>query len=463
MWWKELGMAGKKRKWYVWVGVAVALFAFGATIAGSFYGDSDGGTFGPSRGDVLEVTTLASLSAGRTDLGFDAGSVDGLLDDAASRSGLLETGFLLSADERAKLDARVSLMEAMRGARSRAAGGNGFGGTRLEHTGNGVYHVYHTSDSDGLAVRADFQNSAPSGAAVQFHVVTNSKKDLIAVRDQLWSDLEDSDIGAGGLHAIGLDVENNRLVLELDSSISEQDRDSSEGLASRLNSEITSVSFTVIYTEPSTDSECDEFPDDCVNPMMGGIAIKKGSTNYTCTLGFMVEDGSDTQALTAGHCGYSGSTLWFHDGYGSSSFGYEIDDDAYEDIGRDGMLVQIPESQGSNDVAYCVGRWGCLQITGYVEEDDLENNMPLNTLGQASGHRSGVISDADYSWTSSTCGCTQYGFKATYTSASGDSGGPVWYGYDAIALHAAGANTSSRKAVPIEPLLDFYDVDLRTS
>lgn len=456
-------MAGKKRKWYVWVGVAVALFAFGATIAGSFYDDSDVGTSGPSRGEVLKVATLASLTAGRTDLGFAAGSVDSLLNDATSRSGLLETGFLLSTDERAKLDARVGLMEAMRGARSRAASGNGFGGTRLEHTGNGVYHVYHTSDSDGLAVKADFQSSAPSGASVQFHVVTNSKKDLIAVRDQLWSDLDDSDIGTGGLHAIGLDVKNNRLVLELDSSISEQDRISSEGLASRLKSEITSVSFTVIYTEPATESECGEFPDDCVNPMMGGIAIKKGSTSGpACTLGFMVEDGSDTQALTSGHCGWSGSTLWFHDGYGSSNFGYEVDDDAYEDIGRDGMLVQIPESQGSNDVAYCVGQWGCLQITGYIEEDDLENNMPLNTLGRVSGHRSGVISDADHSWTGGNCGCIQYGFKATYTGAPGDSGGPVWYGYDAIALIVGGTSSYS-VAVPIEPLLSFYDVDLRTS
>ncbi len=457
-------MAVKRRKWYIWVGIAVGLFAFGATIAGSLYDDSDESPPIPSREEVLEAATLASLTSGRADLGFDSSSVDNLLDDSTARRGLLETGFLLSADERAKLDARVNLTEAMKGPRSRASNSNGFGGTRLEHTGNGVYHVYHTSDANGLAVKADFQNSVPSGAVVQFHVVANSRKDLLAVRDQLWSNLDDSDIGTGGLHAIGLDVENNRLILELDSSISERDRDSSEALASRLGSEITSVSFAIIYTEPATDSDCTDFPDDCVNPMMAGIAIKKGSTSGpACTLGFMVKDGSDTQALTAGHCGYTGSTNWYHDGYGSSSFGSEINDDAYEDIGRDGMVIGMPDSQGSNKVAYCVGRWGCVPITGYIEEDDLENGDPLNTIGQVSGHRSGTISDTDYSWTGEACGCIQYGFAATYASADGDSGGPVWYGYDAIALHSGGSSSSYRRAVPVEPLLDFYDVDLRTS
>lgn len=267
------------------------------------------GDSGPSREEVLELATLASLTSGRADLGFDTASVNSLLDDSTARSGMFETGFLLSVDERAKLDARVALGESMMAALNRAHGGDGFGGARLEHSGNGVFHVYHTSDSEGRAVKADFQASAPSGAAVQFHVVANSKKDLIAVRDQLWSGLTDSDIGYGGLHAIGIDIENNQLVIELDSSISVEDRQFSQGLASRLSSKITGVSYTIIYTEPGTDSVCDDFPDDCADPVMGGIAIKKGSTGGSpCTLGFMVKDGSDTQILTAGHCGYTGST-----------------------------------------------------------------------------------------------------------------------------------------------------------
>ena len=457
-------MAVKKRKWYVWVGVAVGLFAFGATIAGTVYDDSDDSASGPSKEEVLEYATLASLTSGRADLGFDTASVNSLLDDSTARSGMLETGFLLSTDERAKLDARVALGESMMSALGRSDGIDGFGGARLEHTGNGVFHVYHTSDSDGTAVKADFQASAPSGATVQFHVVADSKKDLVAQRDQLWSDLSESDLGTGGLHAIGVDVENNRLVVELDSSISEQDRQSSQGLASRLSSQITGVSYTIIYTEPGTDSDCDDFPEDCVDPMMGGIRISKGSNNGSrCSLGFMVKDGSDTQILTAGHCGWSGSTSWYHEGYGSSSFGSEIDDDAYFDIGRDGMVVQLPDSQGSNDVAVCSAQWGCIQITGYLQASELYGGMAVNTLGQTSGHRTGTISDADYSWWGSTCNCQQYGVKATYSSAPGDSGGPVWYGNNAIALHSGGSSSSSRRAVQVEYLLIYYDVDMRTS
>lgn len=387
-----------------------------------------------------------------------------LLDDSTARSGLLETGFLLTTVERAKLDARVALGESMMAALKRSDGDDGFGGARLAHTGNGVFHVYHTSDSDGTAVKADFQSSAPSGAAVQFHIVADSKKDLIAQRDQIWSGLAESDIGNGGLHAVGIDIANNRLVLELDSSISEADRNSSSGLASRLRSQVTEVSFTIIYTEIGTDSDCDNFPNDCANPMMGGIAIKKGSIQGPpCTLGFMVKDGSDTQILTAGHCGWSGSTSWYHNGYGSSSFGSEIDDDAYFDIGRDGMLIQIPESQGSNDVAVCAGHWGCVQITGYLQASELYGGMPVNTLGQVSGHRTGTISDTDHTWWSGACNCQQYGVEATYSSANGDSGGPVWYGNNAIALHASGGSSSSRRAVQVEYLLIYYGVDMRTS
>lgn len=443
-----------------------ALFAIIAVLASTVAWMSASGEegLGPSREEVLEVTTLASLSAGRSDLGFDSGSVDSLLNNFPARRGLLETGFLLSAHERAKLDARVELGKSMMGALSRADGAEGFGGARLEHTGNGVFHVYYTPDSEGAAVKADFQSAAPTGTSVQFHVVADSKKELVAQRDRLWTELEDSDIGPGGLHAIGIDIKNNRLVVELDSAISEAERDSSHGLASRLHTLLKDVSYTIIYTELGFDSDCGDFPDDCVSPMMGGIAIKKGSTSGpACSLGFMVKDGSDTQALTAGHCGWSGSTDWYHDGYGSSRFGYEIDDDAYFDFGRDGMLVQMPESQGSNDIAYCVGRWGCVQITGYLKVSDLYEGMPLNVLGQASGHRSGTIHDIGYSWWSDTCECPQYGIAATYSSVDGDSGGPVWYGYDAIALHASGASAPYRRAVQVQPLLSFYNVDLRTS
>lgn len=456
-------MAVKKRKSYIWLGVAVGLFAFGATIAGTVYEDSDEGASGPSKEEVLEYATLASLTSGRADLGFDTASVNSLLDDSTARSGMLETGFLLSTDERAKLDARVALGESMMAALGRSDGNDGFGGARMEHTGNGVFHVYHTSDSDGTAVKADFQAAAPSGATVQFHVVANSKKDLIAVRNQLWSDLADSDLGHGGLHAIGIDIENNQLVIELDSNISVEDRNSSQSLASRLGSQITGVSYRITYTELGTDSACDDFPEDCADPMMGGIRITKGSNDGgACTLGFMVKDGSDTQILTAGHCGYTGSSNWYHEGYGSSSFGSEIDDSAYTDEGRDGMLIQLPDSQGSNDVAYCAGQY-CLQITGHLNSSDLYEEMPLNTLGQASGHRTGIIMDIDYSWWSGKCNCPQYGISATYSSADGDSGGPVWYGSKAVALHSSGGSSALRRAVQIQTLLDIYDVVMRTS
>ena len=98
-----------------------------------------------------------------------------------------------------------------------------------------------------------------------------------------------------------------------------------------------------------------------------------------------------------------------------------------------------------------------------VNWPELYGGMPVNTLGQASGHRTGTINNTDYTWWSSTCNCQQYGVKATYSSANGDSGWPVWYGNNAIALHASGSSGSSRRAVQVEYLMIYYDVDMRTS
>lgn len=392
-------------------------------------------------------------------MGFDfsPNTLNSLLDDSVARSGLLESGFLLTASERTQYDARIALGESLKDALIRADGDDGFGGARLEHYSNGVFHVYHTSDSEGLAIKEDFLSSVLSGARVQFHSVTNSMRELIEARNAVWDIFDVSEKGAGGLHAAGIDMESNKLVVELDSNISEAERVSDDSLASRIHSAVSGVSINVIYTEPSKDSVC-YFPDDCVDPMMAGIEIARGSPDELyCSLGFMVEDGSDTQALTAGHCGWSGSTDWYHDGYGSSSFGSEIDDDAYFDIGRDGMLIQIPESQGSNDVALCPD-WGCIQITGHLQNSELYGGMPVSMLGKTSGLKSGTIKDTEYTWWGEACNCQQYGFKVSYTSVGGDSGAPVWRGSNAVGLQATASS-----AVPVEYLLIYYGVDIRTS
>ncbi|WP_420640286.1 S1 family peptidase [Candidatus Poriferisocius sp.] len=448
------------------IGLAIIILLLGAQ-SGADSHEIDGD---PIRsGDLTKEGALAlssrtDLASARADLGFDPNqsTIELLLEDAESRAGLLETGLLLTASERAQYDARMSMVDSMREPLMQANRLDGFSGARLEHIGDGIFHIYHTSSVAGQQVAALFQEKIPPSASVQFHSVTHSISELMQQQDRLWSLLYDSEKGALGVHAIGVDVAANKLIVELDSNISLTDRVSQHGLVSKIYSHMKRIDFDITFSELGTDSVCNH-PDNCVNPMMAGIKITKGSQNgAACSLGFMVVDGADTQALTAGHCGWSGSTSWYHNGYGSSSFGSEIDDDAYFDIGRDGMLIQVPDNQGSNDVALCHD-WGCIQITNYLTNSELYGGMPVSMMGQFSGLKTGTIKDTQYSWWSNTCGCQQYGFSATYTSSNGDSGGPVWRGNNAVGLHSGGSSSSYRRAVPIEYLLVYYDVDVRTS
>lgn len=458
---KKMWAISKTRPFRV-VAVGVALFAFGATIAGTVYDDGGGQEAGPSREDILAVTDTEALSAARELLGFDGSTatVDGLLGNSAARSGFGETGLLLSAGERIQFDARVALGDAVRSSVGQAKGNSGYAGARLEHTGNGVFHFYLTSGAEGDALLSTIQGALSSDLEVRFHRVVHSEAALEGSMSQTWSLVSDQEMGAGGVHTVSVDVANNRVVVELDEDI---EATTGPGLANRIRAGMGVIPVQVRYSEVPVDSSCDHTS--CADPMAGGIVIRKGSlSGLRCTLGFMVLNGGDTQAISAGHCGYEETNNWYHSAYGSNAFGGEIKEGAYENDGIDAMIVGIPSGQGSNHVASCVGDSDqCVDILGYMDKDDIYIGMIVNFIGGVSGQTSGTVNNTSIEWTSPKCGCTQYGIRLNISGTQkGDSGGVYRRNNDAVAIHAAFSGNTAY-APTVDAILDVYGVSLRTS
>ena len=198
----------------------------------------------------------------------------------------------------------------------------------------------------------------------------------------------------------------------------------------------------------------------CTSPMRGGIEIRKGSSSgsYFCTMSFHVMNGGDGQFLTAGHCGYAGSNNWYHSGYGSSLIGAE--QSSLYLYGTDAMRVSLVAYQDSNRVYtnsaanYVTMNAAIWPVIGQV----------VRVSGANGGWRGGTITSDWTSWTSDTCGCTQWGADASYTMLGGDSGGPVVQGSATTgSTNGIGiaATLNGRMAILLEAL-DGLGVTLKT-
>lgn len=237
-------------------------------------------------------------------------------------------------------------------------------------------------------------------------------------------------IGGPEIYAVAVDVPANAVRVEVDAA----NLDLAEKLVSEVSATIGVPTFVTLGEKAFT-TACSN-RDNCYSPMKGGIVIRKGSTSGSrCTMGFHVVSGSDVQFVTAGHCGYSGSNYWYHQGYG-----YIGSEQAtlYGNNGIDIMRVQMSNSQASEslyDSAAAInavdwpttGMWVCA------------------SLGVSNSWSCGTVSDNYTSWTDDKCiGCVIYGGDTTHSTIGGDSGAPLVDGnlpYSAIGV----MNTASGK------------------
>ena len=286
--------------------------------------------------------------------------------------------------------------------------------------------IYLDNTRDGRAVvllterdaRAESSMSAltPPIPGIEFVVVAHSYAQLVAAADAALAGWKD--VAGHSAIAVSVSTMNNGL----DVHVAWEDVTSAQGAIAAAE-DAFGVPVHILGSDALQELACTD-RDHCTTPMKAGNRVRKGSSVGTlCTMAFHIRIGTNEQFLMAGHCGYSGSNYWYHQGYGSAFLGSEQANGLT--IGAspkfDIMRVEMPDAQASPKV-YGVPN----QIVGW--------QWPLN--GQAVTVSAGVsdrvitnwVIDDYITYTNGNCGCSAKGTKTTQTSGGspGDSGSPTF-------------------------------------
>lgn len=236
---------------------------------------------------------------------------------------------------------------------------------------------------------------------------------------------------------VGVAVDTAANGLRVDVSPSSLDRINAATLADEIG-----VSIAVAAAVPGEDQQECTSRDNCHNPMEAGIRIRHGSSTSTglCTMGFHIVLNGNEQFLTAGHCGYTGSLSWYHQGYGLVG---SVQASYYVWGGIDIQRINMQDWQASDDV-YA----GPINITG--SRYPSQGEAVCASLGRTQWVDCGTIRDTYKSWTSQTCGCPVYGADHDGIATQvGDSGSPIYAGVAggngvALGIHDTAAGEFAR-------------------
>lgn len=189
--------------------------------------------------------------------------------------------------------------------------------------------------------------------------------------------------------------------------------------------------------------------------MKGGLRITN-SNGGSCSVGFMVERASDSKKFvaTAGHC----ATADYYQG--TNSIGHML----YEDYGPHADVAYI--GYGPSNVDYTGGKIYKTSTTN--EKYDRTQNAQEDVVGEAvcmsgastetNSIKCGTLKDRNYSWRVNDVLFTELRC-ATYTSASGDSGGTVFGGTTLKGInkgHNSGFGIYSQMELAMEAISDKY-------
>lgn len=300
-----------------------------------------------------------------------------------------------------------------------------FAGAYYDHSSNGDLIILLTAaEAD---VRNEISSLAPAGRETRVEIVDYTQLELresIRMVQEVWPT-----VGGPEIYTVAVDEPANAIRVEVNLS----DLAYAEKVINELASIIRVPMFATVGEKP-IETVCTG-RENCYSPMKGGIVIRKGSTaGARCTMGFHVITGSDVQFVTAGHCGYSGSNNWYHQGYGY--VGSE-QTSLYGNNGIDIMRIQMSNGQASESLYDSAAAINAVDwpITGM---------WVCASLGVSNSWSCGTVSDNYTSWTGAACNCTIYGGDTTHSIIDGDSGAPLVDGnlpYSAIGV----MNTASGK------------------
>lgn len=304
------------------------------------------------------------------------------------------------------------------------------GGVWIDQVNAGTLVVMLTTSDEAITAKVTELLPALNRGLV-FELVDDSEKDLETAAhaaEKAWSELGSN----ARLLGVTVDIPENNLVLRFSEGDLLGATKSVGAIQARLG-----VSVSTEVDQVAVDAACTTRAN-CYTPLKPGIHVHNdgmptGNGNI-CTMGFHISIGTDEQFVTSGHCGLRDpENDWNHSvnyGFVGNEIGNLIGPGGY-DIMRVGLL----DSQATTLIYDQAGT-----MTGWAAPSV---GMAISvSLGWGSNmKKTGTVTAATTSWTSSVCGCTVWGGDASWTTIGGDSGSPV-YRVVGSSLIAIGANSN---------------------
>lgn len=293
---------------------------------------------------------------------------------------------------------------------------------RVAHVSKSYGGAYHDDATEELvillanrdAVVEDVVNAAGHTAKIRY--VDHTESELLAGAQELWESWPSLAPGVE-LESIAVDSSTNGLVIRV--------IDNGTGLQQKVGDiERTAGSpVRIEFVELSREVPCTS-RDSCYSPYRAGIRIKQGSPAVaTCSMGFHVVNASgNVEATTAGHCGFTGTSNWYHLGNGfiGNRYGSLYPAPGGSGFARDITLISMANGQGS-DLIYADGNrrvytWGI----PYQGQSVCVSRGAANTI------TCGSVTNAIVIYTGDACQCQVIGVKSNLVASPGDSGSPVY-------------------------------------
>lgn len=283
----------------------------------------------------------------------------------------------------------------------------------------GTVNIGFTSELSIKKTSIDTVNKMYGDSSIKVHKARISNQELKKIYEKIisdWTGLLDRGIP---LKAFGINIPEERIDMYL-STVTEDNIAVLEKMYPK----------EYLHFEEYQQGEFDASRSDKLRPLEGGTKLLTSGKN-PCSTGFVAKDSGGSQYLiTAGHCGevdelfYQGPDMTSTNFIGISSF-KQFGDKA------DALAISIPSSLASKYVFKNDSQDLTLTSSQPSNSDVVGNSVCI--AGITSGYSCGTITNVDYSFYDLVM--FNHVRKASYTSAGGDSGSPVFSGSVLIGVH----------------------------
>jgi len=177
---------------------------------------------------------------------------------------------------------------------------------------------------------------------------------------------------------------------------------------------------------------------DKIRPLVAGIKIQSIEDIYlaTSTLNFLGKTGTQEGAIVAGHASDNGTGVWQPTLNDTNRIGTTtLNVGAY----RYSDAAWVPLDQGVDGENLIYSSSYNLWVLGQVDYSGQYVGEIVESLGLTSGYRYGYIQEKDAQHSHAKYTTLYNQIQANFSSASGDSGSPVYQQYYEMGLHTADA------------------------